>query len=279
MADTAGVKENFHVNLSLALFMKSPEQMGGPPEQPKEEPIKDREETSEKPAPPESYNEAEWEKLKQGGAAFAISKGKEMGVPQEKLDRFAQDVIARETESKNYGLAYRFRKNMGIGTEEEVRAAGEQAYKFFLESGESGSAMSIAEDIYGRGSEEWRRASKANEAEWKKTEEKRKRKKEEMEDEERELNAKISKDATFADLFSAIDAIEEEEGLGELHFEEELWDNFDSAIVEKVLAFRDVQASKAATTKVLDFFRERGYTQSDVSVFLPIKFKRERKKK
>ena len=250
--------------------------MGGPPEKPEEERVKDKEETPEKPPSPESYNEAEWANLKQGGAAFAINKGKEMGVPQEELDRFAQDVIARETESQNYGLVYRFRKNMGIGTEEEVRAAGEQAYKFFLESGDSGSAMSMAEDVYGRESEEWKRPNEANEAEWKK---KKKRKEEEMEDEERELNASISKDATFADLFNAIDTIEEEEGLGELHFEEELWDNFDATIVEEVLAFRDVQASKAVTIKVLDFFKERGYSQSDVSVFLPIKFKRERKKK
>lgn len=253
--------------------MKSPEQMGGPPEQPKEESVKDKEEMPEKPISPESYNEAEWEKLKQGGAAFAINKGKEIGVSQEELDRFAEDVIARETESQNYGLVYRFRKNMGIGTEEEVRAAGEQAYKFFLETGDPCSAMSIAEDVYGRDSEEWRRANEANKAEWKKTEKKRKRKGEEIEDDERELNATISKDATFADLFNAIDVIEEEEGLDELHFEEELWDNFNSKIVEEVLAFRDVQASKAATTKVLDFFKERGYPQKDVSVFLPIKFK------
>lgn len=234
----------------------------------------DKEETPEKQASLESYNEAEWEKLKQGGAAFAINRGKEMGVSQEELNRFAQDVITRETEDKNYSLVYRFRKNMGIGKEEEVKAAGEQAYKFFLESGDSGSAMGIAEDIYGRDSDEWRHANEANEAAWKKTEEKRKRKEEETEDEERKkLNASISKDATFADLFKASDSIEEEEGLGELHFEEELWDNFDAAIVEEVLAFRDVQASKAGTTKVLDFFKERGYSQRDVSVFLPIKFK------
>lgn len=259
--------------------MKSSEQMGEKPEQPKDEPMENKGETSEKPASPKSYNEAEWEKLKQGGTVFAIDKGKEIGVPQEELNRFAEEVIARETESQNYGLVYRFRKNMEIGTEEKVKAVGEQAYKFFLESGDPGSAMRIAEDMYGRDSEEWRRAHEVNEAEWKKTEERRKRKEEEMEDEERELNATISKDATFADLFNAIDAIEEEEGLGEFPFEEELWDNFDFRIVEEVLAFRDVRASKAATTKVLDFFEEHGYSQKDVSVFLPVKFKRERNKK
>lgn len=250
----------------LVFFMKSPEQIGGPPAQAGK-------------SPEQQYNKIEWEKLKQGNEAFAIKQGRKMGVPQEELEQFAQDFIARETESQNYGLVYRFRKNMGIGTEEEVRAVGEQAYKFFLENGDSGSAMSMAVDMYGIDSKEWRRAYKANEADWKKTEERRKKKEEEMEDEERELKATISKDATFADLFNAIDAIEEEEGLGELHFKEELLDNFDTEIVEEVVAFRGAQANKAATTKVMDFFRERGYSQSDVSVFLPIKFKRKRKKK
>lgn len=259
--------------------MKSPEKMGSSPEQPKEELVKDKEKIPEKPTSPESYNEAEWEKLKQNGAAFALNKGRRIGVPQEELDRFAQDVITLETESQNYGLVYRFRKNMGIGTEEDIKIAGEQAYKFFLESGDSNSAMGVAEDVYGRGSDEWQRAHETNKVEREKTEKKRKRKEEKMEDEEQELDATISRDATFADLFNVIDAIEEEEGLGKLHFEEELWDNFDSEIAEAVLAFRNVQADRAATTKVLDFFKERGYPQNDVSVFLPIKFKRERKKK
>ena len=257
--------------------MKSPEQMGKLPEQPKEEPAKGKEEITERPASPESYNKVEWDRLKQGGPAFAINKGREMGVPQEEINQFAENVIARETENKNYGFVYRFMKNIGIGTEEEVRAAGEQAYRFFLESGDSGSAMSIAEDIYGKDSEEWGYANKTNEAAWEKT--KRRRRKEKIEDEEQELNIAISKNATFADLFSAIDAIEDKEGLGELHFEDELLDNFDSKVVEEVLAFQDTQASKATTTKVLDFFKEHGYTQSVVSALLPVKFKQERKKK
>ena len=238
-----------------------------------------RKEAPEKPEFLESYDRAEWNKLGQGPAAFAIQNGKEMGVPPEELDRFAQEVIARETKNRDYSFVYRFRKNMGIGTEEEIRAVGGQAYQFFLEKGDSGSAMKMAVELYGTNSEEWRRAYRANEAAWKKTEERRKRGGEEMEDEERELRTSISKDATFTDLFNAIDAIEEEEGLGELHFEEELLDNFDPEIVEEVLAFRNAQASKAETTNVLDFFKKHGYSQSDVSAFLPIKFKREQKKK
>ncbi len=38
-------RENFHVNLYLALFMKSSEQMGGSSEEPKEEVMEDKEGT------------------------------------------------------------------------------------------------------------------------------------------------------------------------------------------------------------------------------------------
>lgn len=221
--------------------MKSPEKIGGTPE----------------------YNKAEWEELKQGGEAFAINKGKEIGVPREELDRFAEDVVARETKNHNYAFIYRFMKGMGIGTEKELRAVGEKAYQSFCDAREFGSAMAMAEDVYGRDSTEYKRANEASEAEWKKA--------------EVVENVIISKDATFADLFHAIKAIKE--GSEVLHFEEELWDNFDAEIVEEVLAFRDARASKAAITKVLDFFKEHGYTQSDISTFLPIKFKREQRKK
>ena len=252
--------------------MKSLEQMGKPPIQSKQEIVDDKEKMSKKPTSQESYNKTEWHKLKQGGAASAINKGKEMGVPQEKIDQLAQDVIARETENQNYGFIYRFRKNMEIGTEEEVKSAGEQAYRFFIESGDSGSAMSIAEDVYGKDSEEWKLADESNEAKREKTKKKRKKREKEIKDNERELYVSISKNATFADFFNAIDTIKEEEGLSELYLEEKLYDTFNTEIVEEVLAFRDEQASKATTTKILNFFKERGYSQSDVSTFLPIKF-------
>ena len=241
--------------------MKSPEQMGKPTEEPKERPI-----------PPESYDEAKWIELKRSGLLpFAINQGKKMGVPQEEIDRFAEDFIARETKNKNYDLVYKLRKNMGIGTEEDIRIAGEQLYKFFLKNGQSDSIVDLAEEVYGKDSEEWRHANEMNKA--------KKEEKDENEDEEQELKADIYRDATFADLFEAIDAIEEDVGLGELHFEEELWDNFNSEVAEKILAFRDVQEKEAANTKVLDFFKKYGYSQNDITVFLPIEFKRKQNKK
>lgn len=93
------------------------------------------------------------------------------------------------------------------------------------------------------------------------------------EDNEKELSISIPETASFADLFDAIDAIEEKTGLDELHFEEELWDNFDDSVAETVLSFRDKEKSNAADTNVIDFFKERGYSKDDISTYLPIEFR------
>ncbi|OGZ58940.1 MAG: hypothetical protein A3B96_02315 [Candidatus Spechtbacteria bacterium RIFCSPHIGHO2_02_FULL_43_15b] len=245
--------------------MRSPEQMGDAPEEPGQEQVE---------AP--KYDKEKWEKLAQGSAALAIKEGKEIGVPEEELYQFALDVIARETKNRHFGFVYRFMKSMGIGTAKEVKAAGEQAYHSFLESGEAGSSMNIARDVYGSDSEEWERANKLNEAERKKQ---KKAGENEREGEEQELNVRIPRDATFADLLTAIGKIEREGGLDKLRFEEELWDNFSPDIAREVLALLGAEASEVASIGVLDFFNERGYSQKDVSAFLPIKFKRERNKK
>ena len=95
---------------------------------------------------------------------------------------------------------------------------------------------------------------------------------EEYKEEEEELLITLSTNATFADLFKAINELGDKEDFEEFHFDEELWDNFDEGIAEEILSFRDSQKEKAATTKVTDFFKKRGYSIEDVSVYLPIKF-------
>ena len=252
------------------ISMKSPEQMGEAPEQSEE---KKEESGIEKP---EKYENPGWEKFKQWGAASAMLEGKKLGVPQEELDNFTREVIARETEKGDYDFIYRFRKNLTIGTEEEIRFTGQQAYQFLFEGEKFASAMDVAEEIYGKESEEWENASQANEAKIEK-EEKERMEKKKTEDPEREIRVSLSKESTFSDLFNAVDAIEEEEGLDKVHFEEELWDNFGPEINDEILSLRENQ-DKASATKLIDFFKERGYSQKDISIFLPIKFKRERKK-
>lgn len=255
--------------------MKSHEQTGESPEQSNEEPIKNKqEEASEKLESPESYDEKKWEELKNTeGAAVAIRKGKKIGVPQEKIDRFAEEIITHKITKQDYNFIYRFRKYNEIGTKEDIETAGKNGYKLLLEIGDYESAVSLAEDFYGKGSNEWKRANEANEKKKDEAKKKRKKKEEKREEEDQRLEVSISKDATFADLFKSIDTIENDEGFEKLHFEEELLRNFNEKIMEEVLSFRDT----ATTTKVLDFFKDHGYSQSDISVFLPIKFKREKK--
>jgi len=97
------------------------------------------------------------------------------------------------------------------------------------------------------------------------------------EDEDHAVIVTIPMDGTFADLFRAIEVLEEKYGTDCVHLDEELWDNFDTVVVNMVFAFRENEANKADATKVLDFFSELGYTKSFVTAYLPIKFKKTRK--
>lgn len=215
--------------------------------------------------------EKEWARLKRVGAFWAIQEGKRIGIPPEELDRFAQEVIAERTKDQDYGFIFHFRGALGMGTEEELRKVGELAYQRALEENPI-SAADIAKKLYGENSPEYRKAMEVS----RQKREKEKRKMERKE--EKELEITLPRNATFADLFNALDEIEKKEGLGEVQFEEELHDHFGEETVEEILAFQDNQA-RAASTKVIDFFKEHGYTQRDVSTYLPIKFKRERKSK
>jgi len=273
----------------------------------------------ERVEPAEPYDEKAWEQLKQESGdreAFVIAKGHETGVPKDELDRFAESAIAREIKKQNYISVYNFRKSMGIGTEEEVRAAGESAYQFFINNNEFGSAMSIAEDVYGKDSEKWFRADEANETEWARIEKEEKRKatrraalsEEELEAEEEkkaeERIVTLNQDATLADLFEAIDEIEEkiqtensedEDYDDPIHFAAEVVGNFDKDVAEEILVdlrgaheFLDStkpeeelseKKKKAIGRKVLDYFEEKGYSRDDVETYLPmIKFKKKEDK-
>ena len=215
------------------------------PEKPKEEPIKQESEKIEEGPKAETeseveYNKEEWEEIKSSkGPVSAIEKGRALGVPEEEIERFAREIIEREKSDPAFVL--RFMRNMGIGTEEELKSAEERAREYVIKK----------------------------EAEEKKTESKKEKNRKEKT--EKEGIVKLSKDATFVDLFEAIDASEEKEE--EVHFEEELLDNFDKEVVGEILYFRN-NPGEAAKTKVADFFRKHGFLKSDITTYLPIKFKK-----
>jgi hypothetical protein len=163
---------------------------------------------------------------------------------------------------------------MQLGTDEEIRALGIKAFEYALKHGPYYLAKILADEIFGIGSEQ--RIQVENK--FSKPEVDEVYNKRDLESAEEEgIKVSISRDATFAELFAAIDRIEQKEDLGALHFESELHDNFDDAVADEVLALRDVP--EAASVRVLDFFKERGYSQSDVKSGLPISFQRRPSKK
>ena len=200
------------------------------------------------------YNKEEWENLKnEKGPAIAIIEGRKINVPEEIIEEFAHEIITQKIEEEDFFFIYRFRKNMKIGTEEEIKKSGERALKFYIETEERETALRIAEDLYGRDNKEWEEINKIIES---KT--------------ESNLSVTISEDSTFAELFRAMDSIEKINGLGSLHFEEELYDNFDPKIAEKIIESH--QNNSMDNIKILDFFKDEGYSKDDVSTYLPIKF-------
>jgi hypothetical protein len=206
-----------------------------------------------------------WETLKQGPPALAILEGRKMGMPEEELDRFAREVIAQRSEEGDLHFVFRFMANLAIGTAEERQKIGQEAYRFSLEVGDWASAKNLAEAVYGEDSEEWKIAQK-------KVDERQQRlKKERLKDEAEDQRIVLPRDATVADLFTAISTFEEKEGPGESHFEEELYDNFDPEIADELIDLES-DPTTAAKIKLVDFFKDRGHEPTDLTAYLPIDF-------
>ncbi|TSA44926.1 hypothetical protein D4R51_02960, partial [bacterium] len=187
--------------------------------------------------------------------AMAIIKARQGGVSEEIIKQYAYDSIEKNLTGGSPRAAFEFMKNMKIGTEEEQKAVGERAFKISLENNPI-AAKGIAEELYGEESDEYGRALEEIEKE---------RKEEEAEEkEEARIGVTLSRSATFEDLGN--------KKFNRDVFETELWDNFDSKVASVVIALLSANSKKSGAVKVLDFFKERGYSEDDISTFLSIKF-------
>ena len=83
----------------------------------------------------------------------------------------------------------------------------------------------------------------------------------------------IAPDATFADLFAAIDA--SGEAVEEVFFSE-LHDSFSEELIDAIEAIR-TDVTLAAMSRVVEFFRAHGISQRDLTAALPIRFSRTRR--
>jgi len=221
------------------------------------------------------YDRAAWERLKaEKKPVFVIDEARKNGVPEDAIQQFGREVAAAKEREDGPYAAFHFMHYMKIGEPDERTALAQRAYKSYMDEGDFGYAMAIAQDAFGKESDEWKTAHDANDAAWKKD---AKRETREEDEEPKDEPVVISKTATLADMFKAIDDIEEATELGATHFEEELHDNFDTEIVQRLLALRDTP--EAVTLGVVDFFKAYDYDASDIQIFLPIKFSHAKGKK
>jgi hypothetical protein len=221
------------------------------------------------------YDQRAWERLKrEKKPVFVIDEARKTGVPEDIVQQFGREVAETKEREDGPDVAFHFMHYMKIGEPDERLALAQKAYKGYMDADDYGYAMAIAQDAFGKESEEWKKANAANDAAWKKS---AKSEKSEEDEELAEEPIIISKNATVADLFKAIDAFEEKTELGASHFEDELHDNFNTEVVRRLLEMRDTpEASKITAVK---FFNEQGYSVDDIETFLPIKFSRARSKK
>lgn len=185
--------------------------------------------------PTVEYNKEAWEELKksEGGAYGIFNAGRKMGVPQEELVSFAEMRIAERATQGDFEFEYNLRKSLNLASEEELVLLKKKADDA-LEA-QNNSVREI---------------------------------KKERDEDEKTITIKISPNATFADLFAAIEKLDDIDDAQIFYLE--LDDNFDQRIVEAVHAFQD--QPQAASIKVVEFFKQQGYSKKEIETFLPIKF-------
>lgn len=227
---------------------------------------------------PESPEE-QFEKAVLNDPIGAIKIGLKLGVLSERIEEFAKTSMAEEINHGNYLKAINILKTadvggLNMGTSEEIEAVTTGLYEKCLEEKKYHAAMEITRMKWGIESEQYKKALEAYEED---PENKAMREAEEKRERELEnWSAEISKDATFKELFDAIDEGDEDLRQSDI-FMGRVWYNFDQEISNEILELLD--DVKAANTGVIAFFKKHGYSKSDIETSLPIKFKRERRKK
>ena len=91
-------------------------------------------------------------------APSAIRAAKILGVSHEELTQFAQVAFDREVGTRNIALAYGIMKAADLGTAEECSALGARVYEQHIQNRNPGGAVFIANELWGKESEQFARA-------------------------------------------------------------------------------------------------------------------------
>ena len=91
-------------------------------------------------------------------APHAIRAAKILGVNDEELNQFAKGAFDREMASGNIALAYGIMKVAELGSAEERSALGARVYEQHTQNRNPGGAVLIANELWGRESDQFARA-------------------------------------------------------------------------------------------------------------------------
>lgn len=180
------------------------------------------------------------------------------GIPTALLEPYFKAEVEKRWGDGVY--EYELRKNLGFGTDEEIRQAGIWGYQPEMKAGRFMAAAEIAFKVFGEGSKELALANYYREmfVGGKIIEHTT----HEDYDPETGILAVISPDATIA-------VLEDNDALDDDVFYYELWKNFGKEVQDALI---DLSTEERETTKVLDFFGRFGFDQADIELYLPIKF-------
>lgn len=219
------------------------------------------------------FDQAAWEKLKDfSRPADTIFRGRKNGVPPEELEKFAQEHIQLEIDRGNPDYAFDFMYNMKFGTPEQLREVGETAFNLLMSEQKFDRALRTAEAAFGKDSEQFKLAALKLQESIKQAQKKLTRR---AAAEAKEIIIKMPPAATMADLFAAIEKVEDDDNF---HFDEELLDNFNQDLIDEFNGIKN-NPNQAAAVTVADFFKKYDYKPDDLSAFLPIKFSASKKSK
>ena len=111
------------------------------------------------------YDREAWERLKrERKPVFVIDEARKIGVPEDVVQQFGREAAETKEREDGADAAFRFMHYMKIGEPEERTALAKKSYQSYMDEGDYGYAMAIAQDAFGKESEEWKKANAANEA-------------------------------------------------------------------------------------------------------------------
>ncbi|MBI4143091.1 hypothetical protein HY480_04420 [Candidatus Uhrbacteria bacterium] len=211
---------------------------------------------------------AAFELAKGIGAYRAIMTGRQIGIPEAELVAFTHEVIAAKADAGDAAGAWRLMGSLQFGTDEEHEAMARRAYEQNVHQ-QPGVAREIAEQAWGTESPEFGTAD----VRWRLAQDEVP---EDVgpEDVADDADVTITPDATFDDLFAALEA---GDGRVQEIFDHELVDHADRDVVDEVLRIQ-ADRTRAAATSVVAFFKNIGWSKRDLQAYLPIRIQRKRRK-